>query len=108
MAHFIIPTLKINYLLMPNKMLEYCKTILQKISFSKSLFKKEYKKTFKYLNDGERVELKKWLKANVFITLSNEETKNRIASEVGVIRQNKNTTDMKLDEKPRIDPITIS
>ena len=50
---------------MQNKMLEYSKTILQKISFSKSLFKKEYKKSFKYLNERERVELRKWLKANV-------------------------------------------
>ena len=59
---------------MPNKMLEYCKTILQKISFSKSLFKKEYKKTFRYLNEGEHVELKKWLKENMVKT-SNKETK---------------------------------
>ena len=49
----------------PNTMLEYCKTILQKISFSKSLFKKEYRKSFKYLSEGERLELKRWLKVNV-------------------------------------------
>ena len=55
-----------------NTMLEYCKTILHKISFSKSLFKKEYKKTFKYLNERERAELKKWLKANV-VKVSQEE-----------------------------------
>lgn len=30
---------------MLNRMLEYCKTILQKISFNKWLFKKEYKKS---------------------------------------------------------------
>ena len=64
-SNFVSAT-KIKIFPMPNKMLEYCKTILQKISFSKSLFKKEYKKTFKYLNEGERMELKKWLKANVF------------------------------------------
>ena len=63
---------------MQKKMLEYCKTILQKISFSKSLFKKEYKKTFNYLNEGERVELKKWLRANVSILALNGETKNKI------------------------------
>jgi hypothetical protein len=60
---------------MPNKMLEYCKTILQKISFSRSLFKKEYKKTFNYLNEGERVELKKWLRANVSVIVPTEKTK---------------------------------
>ena len=59
---------------MPTKMLEYCKTILQKISFSKPLFKKEYKKSFKYLSEGERVELKKWLKENV-LKVSKEEMK---------------------------------
>ena len=52
-------------------MLEYCKIILQKISFSKSLFKKEYKKSFKYLSENERLELKKWLKANV-LTVSRD------------------------------------
>ncbi|WP_276371050.1 hypothetical protein [Chryseolinea sp. H1M3-3] len=47
------------------KMLEYCKTILQKISFNKRLFKKEYKKTFKYLTKDEHLELKKWLKSQL-------------------------------------------
>ena len=61
---------------MPNKMLEYCKTILQKISFSKPLFKKEYKKTFDYLNEDERVELKKWLRSNVSIVVSDKGTNN--------------------------------
>jgi hypothetical protein len=50
---------------MANKMLEYCKVILQKISFSKPLFKKEYKKTFKYLTQAEHRELKTWLKARI-------------------------------------------
>ena len=57
--------LRMNRVSITNYMLEYCKTILQKISFSKPLFKKEYKKTFKYLNERERMELRKWLKANV-------------------------------------------
>ena len=101
---FVNP-IKIKGVLMPNKMLEYCKTILQKISFSKSLFKKEYKKTFKYLNEGESVELKKWLKANVS-KVSNEETtieglSNKLIGEL-------NTANMKLNETPRIDLITIS
>ena len=91
---------------MPNKMLEYCKIILQKISFSKSLFKKEYKKTFNYLNEGERVELKKWLRANVSIMVANDKVNGRITSEAGLLRQNTNTNNVTLDEKPRINPIT--
>ena len=46
-------------------MLEYCKTILQKISFSKILFKKEYRKTFRYLTKAEQAELRKWLRSNL-------------------------------------------
>lgn len=43
-------------------MLEYCKTILRKMSFSKPLFRKEYRKTFRYLEQAEHAELKKWLR----------------------------------------------
>jgi hypothetical protein len=43
-------------------MLEYCKIILTKISFNKRLFRKEYKKTFNYLEANEHVELKKWIR----------------------------------------------
>jgi hypothetical protein len=43
-------------------MLEYCKIILSKISFDKKLFRKEYKKTFVYLEPNEHNELKKWLR----------------------------------------------
>ncbi len=57
---------------MANKMLEYCKVILQKISFSKTLFKKEYKKSFKYLTQAEHQELKTWLRAR--INLDNSRT----------------------------------
>ena len=91
---------------MPNKMLEYCKTILQKISFSKTLFKKEYKKTFNYLNEGERVELKKWLRANVSIMVANDKRNNRMTSEARLIRENGNTNNVALEEKQRINPIT--
>jgi hypothetical protein len=90
---------------MPNKMLEYCKTILQKISFSKTLFKKEYKKTFNYLNEGERVELKRWLRANVSTIVANEKANNRINSEAALVRQNPDN--VPLEQKPRIDSITI-
>jgi hypothetical protein len=43
-------------------MLEYCKVILLKISFDKKLFRKEYRKTFNYLNAREHNELKKWIR----------------------------------------------
>jgi len=43
-------------------MLEYCKIILSKISFDKKLFRKEYKKTFNYLEPQEHSELKRWLR----------------------------------------------
>ena len=59
-------------------MLEYCKTILKKISFNESLFKKEYKKTFNYLNEDERVELKKWLRSNVSIPVFDDDADNRM------------------------------
>ena len=44
-------------------MLEYSKVILSKISFDKKLFKKEYKKAFRYLDNDERVALKYWVRA---------------------------------------------
>jgi len=43
-------------------MLDYCKTILEKMSFNKTLFKKEYRKSFAYLNRTEQSELKAWLR----------------------------------------------
>ena len=39
-------------------MLEYCKIILVKISFDRRLFRKEYRKTFSYLDTNEHMELK--------------------------------------------------
>lgn len=45
-------------------MLVYCKLILQKMSFSKKLFLKEYRKSLSYLTDEEQVELKKWVRGN--------------------------------------------
>jgi len=41
-------------------MLEYTKTILQKVSFSPSLFSKELKKSFKWLSKQETQALKAW------------------------------------------------
>lgn len=43
-------------------MLAYCKLILHKMSFSKKLFLKEYRKSFSYLNEEEQVELKRWVR----------------------------------------------
>ena len=41
-------------------MLEFCKGILLKVSFSKKLFKKELVKAVRWLNKGERVLLRAW------------------------------------------------
>jgi hypothetical protein len=46
-------------------MLEYCKIILLKISFDRRLFRKEYRKTFNYLDKNEHGELKKWLRTQM-------------------------------------------
>lgn len=46
-------------------MLEYCKVILVKISFDKRLFRKEYRKTFSYLEPDEHNELKKWVREQI-------------------------------------------
>jgi hypothetical protein len=44
-------------------MLEYSKVILSKISFDKKLFKKEYKKAFRHLDNNERAALKNWVRS---------------------------------------------
>ena len=41
-------------------MLEYTKTILQKVSFSPFLFKKELKKSFRWLRKEEVIALQAW------------------------------------------------
>lgn len=43
-------------------MLAYCKLILLKMSFSKKLFLKEYRKSFSYLNEEEQSELRQWVR----------------------------------------------
>lgn len=43
-------------------MLEYCKLILTRMSFDRFLFRKEYKKTFLYLNTTEQEKLKEWIR----------------------------------------------
>jgi hypothetical protein len=44
-------------------MLDYSKIILSKISFDRTLFKKEYRKAVKYLNADERIQLKSWVRS---------------------------------------------
>ena len=41
-------------------MLHFCKTILQKVSFDKTLFKKELQKSAILVNIDERIVLKIW------------------------------------------------
>ncbi len=43
-------------------MLEYCKYLLDKISFDPELLEKEYQKGLKYLSPADQVELKHWIK----------------------------------------------
>lgn len=43
-------------------MLGYCKLILQKMSFNKKLFLKEYRKSLSYLNSEEQNELRRWVR----------------------------------------------
>jgi hypothetical protein len=46
---------------MTGAMLEYTKTVLQKVSFDARLFSRELKKALKTLLPTELVELKRWL-----------------------------------------------
>lgn len=47
------------------RMVEYCKNVLGKFTFSPKLFRKEYKKSLQYLNREEQLELKEWLRKNL-------------------------------------------
>jgi hypothetical protein len=44
-------------------MLEYSKLILSKMTFDKTLFKKELRKAFRYLNRDERRQLIAWVRS---------------------------------------------
>lgn len=46
-------------------MLAYCKHILKSVSFDRKLFRKEYRKSLKYLVQPEVVELKRWIRNGV-------------------------------------------
>ncbi len=41
-------------------MLEYCKTVLEKLSFNRRLFIKEYRKSLGYLNADDGNKFKTW------------------------------------------------
>lgn len=43
-------------------MLDYCKLILKSVSFDRNLFKKEYRKSLRWLSPLEAVSLKIWLR----------------------------------------------
>ena len=45
-------------------MLDYCKIILSKMSFSRTLFRKEYRKSVRWLRDPEVKLLNEWVHAN--------------------------------------------
>jgi len=45
-------------------MLEYAKTIIQKVSFNKTLMVKELKKALRWLNEKEKAELSEWASVN--------------------------------------------
>jgi exonuclease I len=57
-------------------MFDYCKLILEKLSFSKLLFRKEYRKSFKYLNREERSKFRKWVKERFGSMLLSSKTPN--------------------------------
>ncbi len=42
--------------------LEYYKIILEKVSFDKHLFSKEYQKALRYMDNNEVMRLEKWLR----------------------------------------------
>lgn len=47
---------------MKTSMLEYLKLILKKVSFDKSLFKKEYRKSLRMLGTDDAQALRQWIR----------------------------------------------
>lgn len=45
-------------------MLDYCKYVLQRVSFDVRLFRKEYRKSLRWLSRDEIVRLKEWVRTN--------------------------------------------
>lgn len=48
---------------MENSFLEYYKLVLNKVSFDKNLFRKEYGKALRFLGETEKIKLNNWIKA---------------------------------------------
>jgi hypothetical protein len=46
-------------------MIDYYKTIMDKFTFDRNLFRKEYRKSLQYLSTEDQAELKEWLRTNV-------------------------------------------
>lgn len=45
-------------------MLNYCKIILQKVSFNRDLFLKEYRKSHNWLTEEESRKLRQWVRTH--------------------------------------------
>jgi len=56
---------------MKTTMLEYCKIILLKVSFSRKLFLKEYRKSRQWLAPHELIKLKIWVRQDMRRLTSN-------------------------------------
>lgn len=59
-------------------MLEYCKTVLKKVSFDSLLFEKELTKSFKWLNESEKQDFLIWCSQNFKIPMEYFYQKNMI------------------------------
>jgi hypothetical protein len=55
-------------------MLEYSKIILSKKSFDKTLFIKEYRKAFRYLDHNEPTALEQWVRGRMDLSPQHLET----------------------------------
>lgn len=45
-------------------MLKYCMIVLSAVTFDKRLYLKEYRKSLRWLDESDRVHLKRWAKEN--------------------------------------------
>ena len=59
-------------------MIEYYKTLLEKVSFDRNLFRKEYNKAISNLNKKEVDDLKKWLQDKKLIKMDEKEIYNKL------------------------------
>lgn len=49
-----------------SNMINFCKTILGKVSFDERLLRKEYYKCLTYLSAGEQISFKRWVRQQPF------------------------------------------